>query len=111
MITLFINPITLNKMKFNPKPVEDGLFTADELIQDGGWGGSRNFVWDHEKYWKPFLPDVRSVEVKAKQMARWRTGARVGCDECTQYSALAPLVPSPRRRLTLRTMSARMKPI
>ena len=80
MITPFIDPITRNKMKFNPKPIEDGLFTADELIQDGGWGGSRNFVWDHEKYWKPFVQ--MCAEVKAKRMARWRRlGARVGCDE------------------------------
>ena len=67
-------------MKFNPKPIEDGLFAADDLIQDGGWGGSRNFVWDHEKYWKPFVQ--MCAEAKAKQMARWRRlGARVGCDE------------------------------
>ena len=80
MIGPFIDPITRNKMKFNPKPIEDGFFTADELIQDGGWGGSRNFVWDHEKYWKPFVQ--MCTEIKAKQMARWRKlGARVGCDE------------------------------
>lgn len=80
MITPFIDPITRNKMKFNPKPIEDGLFAADDLIQDGGWGGSRNFVWDHEKYWKPFVQ--MCAEAKAKQMARWRRlGARVGCDE------------------------------
>ena len=80
MISPFIDPITRNKMKFNPKPIEDGLFTADELIKDGGWGGSRNFVWDHEKYWKPFVQ--MCTEIKAKQMARWRKlGARVGCSE------------------------------
>ena len=80
LIGPFIDPITRKKMKFNPKPVEDGLFTADELLKDGGWGGSRNFVWDHEKYWKPFVQ--MCAEIKAKQMARWRKlGARVGCDE------------------------------
>ncbi len=80
IISPFIDPITRNKMKFNPKPVEDGLFTADELFKDGGWGGSRNFVWDHEKYWQPFVQ--MCAEIKAKQMARWRKlGARVGCDE------------------------------
>ncbi|KAI0300962.1 CRAL-TRIO domain-containing protein [Russula brevipes] len=69
MIGPFIDPVTRDKMKFNPKPIEDGLFAADELFKDGGWGGSRDFVWDHEKYWGPL-------------MARWRKlGAHVGCDE------------------------------
>jgi hypothetical protein len=80
LISPFIDPITRNKMKFNPKPIDDGLFTADELFKDGGWGGSRHFVWDHEKYWKPFVQ--MCAEIKAKQMARWRKlGARVGCNE------------------------------
>jgi hypothetical protein len=80
IVSPFIDPITRNKMKFNPKPVEDGLFTADELFKDGGWGGSRDFVWDHEKYWKPFVQ--MCAEIRAKQTARWRKlGARVGCDE------------------------------
>ncbi|KAH9068375.1 CRAL/TRIO domain-containing protein [Lactarius deliciosus] len=80
IISPFIDPITRNKMKFNPKPVEDGLFTPDELFKDGGWNGSRNFVWDHEKYWQPFVQ--MCAEIKAEQMARWRKlGARVGCDE------------------------------
>jgi len=67
-------------MKFNPKPVEDGLFATDELFKDGGWGGSREFVWDHEKYWGPLVR--MCAEIRARQMARWRElGARVGCDE------------------------------
>lgn len=80
MISPLIDPITRNKMKFNPKPVEDGLFAADELFKDSGWGGSREFVWDHEKYWGSF---VRMCdEIREAQMARWRKlGARVGCDE------------------------------
>ena len=80
IISPLIDPITRNKMKFNPKPVEDGLFTADELFKDDGWGGSRNFVWDHEKYWKPFVQ--MCAEIRAKQIARWRKlGGHVGCDE------------------------------
>jgi len=80
MISPFIDPVTRNKMKFNPKPVEDGLFTADELFKDGGWGGSREFVWDHEKYWGALVRMCE--EIRARQMARWRElGARVGCDE------------------------------
>jgi hypothetical protein len=80
MISPFIDPITRNKMKFNPKPIQDGLFAADELFKDGGWGGEREFVWDHEKYWGPFVR--MCAEIREGHMARWRKlGARVGCDE------------------------------
>lgn len=80
MIGPFIDPITRNKMKFNPKPVEDGLFKADELVKESGWGGERNFVWDHQKYWPQLIRTC--AEIRAKQMARWRKlGAHVGCDE------------------------------
>ena len=80
MIGPFIDPVTRSKLKFNPNPIQDGMFTADELFKEGGWGGSREFVWDHEKYWPAF---VRMCEEIAEgQMARWRElGARVGCDE------------------------------
>jgi CRAL/TRIO domain len=80
MISPFMDPVTRNKLKFNPNPVKDGMFAADELFKEGGWGGSREFVWDHEKYWPAF---VRMCdEIAEGQMARWRKlGARVGCDE------------------------------
>jgi hypothetical protein len=80
MISPFMDPVTRNKLKFNPNPVQDGMFTADELFKEGGWGGSRDFVWDHEKYWPAF---VRMCdEIVEGQMARWRKlGSRVGCDE------------------------------
>ena len=80
MISPFIDPITRNKMKFNPKPVQDGLFAADELFKDGGWGGARDFVWDHEKYWGPFVR--MCAEIREGHMARWRKlGGHVGCNE------------------------------
>jgi hypothetical protein len=80
MISPFMDPVTRKKLKFNPNPVKDGIFAADELFKEGGWGGSREFVWDHEKYWPAF---VRMCdEIAEGQMARWRKlGARVGCDE------------------------------
>ncbi len=80
MIGPFMDPVTRNKLKFNPKPVEDGSFTADELFKENGWGGARNFVWDHEKYWGAFLKMCN--EIREGRMARWRKlGACVGCDE------------------------------
>lgn len=99
MISPLIDPVTRNKMKFNPKPVEDGLFTADELMKDGGWGGSCDFVYDHDKYWGAF---VRMCdEIREAQMARWRKlGARLGCDEWDYKSdvvvdAVAAAAPEP----------------
>ncbi|KAI0264451.1 CRAL-TRIO domain-containing protein [Gloeopeniophorella convolvens] len=80
LISPFIDPITRNKMKFNPKPVEDGLFTADALFKDSGWSGARNFVWDHDQYWVHFVQ--MCAEIRAEHLARWRKlGARVGCHE------------------------------
>jgi len=80
MISPFMDPVTRNKLKFNPKPVQDGMFAADELFKGDGWGGSRDFVWDHEKYWSPFVQ--MCDEIREGHMARWRKlGARVGCDE------------------------------
>ena len=80
MISPLIDPVTRNKMKFNPKPVQDGLFAADELFKEGGWGGERDFVYDHDRYWASF---VRMCdEIREARMARWRKlGVQVGCDE------------------------------
>jgi len=93
MVSPFIDPVTRNKMKFNPKPVQDGFFAADELFKEGGWGGSRDFVWDHEKYWGAFLR--MCDEIKEGQMVRWRElGARVGCDERDyKLEDFVPIVP------------------
>jgi len=80
MIGPFMDPVTRNKLKFNPKPVQDGMFAAEELFKEGGWGGTRDFVWDHEKYWPAFVRMCE--EIGEGHMARWRKlGARVGCDE------------------------------
>lgn len=76
----FMDPVTRNKLKFNPKPVKDGMFVAEELFKEGGWGGSRDFVWDHEKYWPAFVQ--MCGEIREGQMALWRKlGGCVGCDE------------------------------
>ncbi|TFY66799.1 hypothetical protein EVG20_g4284 [Dentipellis fragilis] len=80
LISPFIDPITRTKMKFNPKAVEDGLFTADELFAQGGWGGAREFEWDHAQYWPSLLKTC--AERREKHYARWRElGAKVGVSE------------------------------
>ncbi|KAI0044925.1 CRAL/TRIO domain-containing protein [Auriscalpium vulgare] len=80
LISPLIDPVTREKMKFNPKAVEDGIFDADNLFQDSGWGGAREFVWDHDKYWPAFVQ--MCAEIREKQYEQWRKlGARIGTKE------------------------------
>lgn len=79
LIMPFVDPITRNKIKFNPRVVEDGYFTADQLMAYG-WGGSREFEYCHEKYWPELvrMSDERRAHIKT----RWRElGGRVGTSE------------------------------
>lgn len=79
IIMPFVDPVTRNKVKFNPRVIEDGYFTADQLMAYG-WGGSREFEYSHEKYWPELvrMSDERRAHIKA----RWRElGAKVGISE------------------------------
>ena len=88
LITPFIDPITRSKMRFNPKLVEDGLFKAGQLMKDG-WGGARDFQWDHDKYW-PQLAQLAG-DLRTQHKARWRAlGARVGLREWDYKTAANP---------------------
>ena len=97
LITPFVDPHTRTKMKFNPKPVEENLFTADQLFKDGGWNGDRNFQWDHDKYWPALLQ--LCAEIRERQMEAWRKlGAQVGLSEWdikvgAMYNEDAPPIP------------------
>jgi hypothetical protein len=80
LIMPIVDPITRDKVRFNPKVVEDGLVDADKLMGAGGWGGSVQFEYDHEKYW-PALMEICKTR-REEQMARWKAlGGRVGLDE------------------------------
>ena len=80
LISPFIDPLTRTKMKFNPRPVEDGLFDAAQLMKDGGWGGDREFAWDHGKYWPALLK--MCAEIREAQRERWKAlGGKVGISE------------------------------
>ncbi len=79
VIMPFVDPITRNKVKFNPSVFEDGFMEKDQVMKEW-WDGDRKFEWDHSKYW-PALVKM-CAERKAEQMGRWREmGAKVGLSE------------------------------
>lgn len=78
MINPFIDPVTREKMRFNPKVTQEGLFTAENVWKE--FGGDVEFKYDHETYW-PHLIELAKTRREA-QMARWREmGGTVGLKE------------------------------
>jgi hypothetical protein len=75
----FVDPITREKVKFNPDIFEEGIFHPD-MVMEKWWGGSQDFDYAHEKYW-PNL--VELCESRAKDwMKNWRDlGGNVGSKE------------------------------
>lgn len=79
IIMPFVDPVTREKVKFNPEIVKDGLFAKD-MVMSQWWGGDRDFEYVHEKYWKELLGMCE------ERTRRWRTrweelGAKVGISE------------------------------
>lgn len=75
-----VDPVTREKVKFNPNVVGEGFVNADAMMSAGGWGGAVDFEYEHEKYW-PALIELSKTR-REEQMARWRTlGGKVGIDE------------------------------
>jgi len=75
----FVDPVTREKVKFNPEIIKDGLFAKD-MVMSEWWGGDRDFEYVHEKYWKEL------VGMCEERTRRWRTrweelGAKVGISE------------------------------
>lgn len=91
LVSPFIDPVTRNKMKFNPSVVKDGIFAPDNVMKDS-FGGDVSFVYDHDKYW-PAL--VQMSEERSKNWReRWRTlGGTVGVKEL-DYKTSAEKLPS-----------------
>ena len=78
MITPFIDPVTRDKMRFNPRAVEDGLFARPALWRE--FGGAVDFAYDHAVYWPAFVR--LAAERRASMLERWRElGAKVGLRE------------------------------
>lgn len=78
IITPFLDPVTREKMRFNPACTRDGLFAPEMLMKE--WGGACVFEYKHERYW-PALVRM-CAERRERAMEAWRgLGARVGIKE------------------------------
>lgn len=87
MINPFIDPVTREKLKFNPNCVKEGHFEPDMLIKEN-WGGGRTTEYVHEKYWPALLK--MTAERKEMFKDRWRKlGGNIGVKEW-EYKAEAP---------------------
>lgn len=64
LITPFVDPITREKMKFNVDAIQEGIFSAENLMKQH-WGGTSDFQYEHEKYWKAL------VEMTDKRRETW----------------------------------------
>ena len=83
-----LDPITRQKVKFNPQVLEDGLFTADMIMKDW-WGGEPEFEYVHEKYW-PHLVSLCEGRVMTWTQ-NWRAlGAKVGTSEWAYKKGIIP---------------------
>jgi len=98
MIKPFIDPVTREKMKFNPKVIifspnsieisadslslkviKDGLYTPDMIMTEWASEG-RKFEYKHEAYW-PTLVEMCDKR-KKQQMDKWRElGGTIGLKE------------------------------
>lgn len=73
-----VDPITRQKVKFNPEIFKDGFFKEDNVMKE--WGGSVNFEYNHEKYWAD-LNKQCDERTKAWFESWKRLGASVGLSE------------------------------
>lgn len=75
----FVDPITRDKVKFNPKIFEAGYFTPDMVMKEW-WNGTQDFEYVHEKYWPQLV--VMCEERAKEQIQNWKElGGTVGISE------------------------------
>ncbi|KAF8575184.1 CRAL/TRIO domain-containing protein [Ramaria rubella] len=79
LILPFVDPVTREKIKFNPKVVEQEIMSPDQVMKDY-WGGSVEFEYKHDEYW-PEL--IRLCKARRESWLRnWRAlGGKVGTGE------------------------------
>jgi hypothetical protein len=78
LIMPFVDPVTREKIKLNPKVVEEGIIDADQVMKE--WGGSIDFEYKHEEYWPTLIQMTQSR--REQWLERWRSlGAEVGLSE------------------------------
>ncbi|KAG9000428.1 hypothetical protein FRB94_005441 [Tulasnella sp. JGI-2019a] len=74
----FVDPVTREKIKFNPEVVKDGLFDADQVTTQ--WGGEAEIPYEHEVYWPAIIK--MCGDRHQKQLEKWRAlGGTVGLSE------------------------------
>lgn len=79
LIMPFVDPVTREKIKFNPEVVKEGYFTP-EMLMSGTWEGECDFEYEHEKYWPALV--TLCEDRKRAWLQRWRAlGATVGIEE------------------------------
>jgi len=79
MLNPFIDPVTREKLKFNPNCVKEGHFESNMLVKEN-WGGGRTVEYVHEKFWPAWLK--LTGERREKDKERWRKlGGKIGVKE------------------------------
>ncbi|KAJ6609259.1 CRAL-TRIO domain-containing protein [Mycena sp. CBHHK59/15] len=79
VITPFVDPVTRNKMKFNPQVIKDGIFAPDMVMAEW-WGGECKFEYEHDQYWPALV--AMCNEREKRHMEAWQTlGGKVGLKE------------------------------
>ncbi|KAF9000595.1 CRAL-TRIO domain-containing protein [Cyathus striatus] len=79
LITPFIDPVTREKMKFNPQAVQDGMFDKSRLMKQW-WEGDCDFEYVHEKYWPSLVKICEGRHTRWFEC--WRAlGGKVGIKE------------------------------
>jgi phosphatidylinositol/phosphatidylcholine transfer protein len=78
LIFPFVDPVTREKVKFNPKVVEQGIMTPDQVMSE--WDGSVDFKYEHEEYWEELVELCETR--RTAWLQRWRSlGGTVGISE------------------------------
>ncbi|KAJ3564306.1 hypothetical protein NP233_g8380 [Leucocoprinus birnbaumii] len=79
LIMPFVDPVTREKVKFNPKVIEDGFVGKEQLMEEW-WGGDNDFEYNHEKYFPELVR--MTTERKERWVAKWKEiGGEIGIKE------------------------------
>ena len=74
-----MDPVTREKLKFNPNCVKEGHFESNMLVKEN-WGGDRTVEYVHEKFWPALLK--MTGERREEYKERWRKlGGKIGVKE------------------------------
>ncbi|KAF9526403.1 CRAL-TRIO domain-containing protein [Crepidotus variabilis] len=79
VISPFIDPVTREKMKFNPNVIKDKFFEPNQVMKEW-WGGDIDFEYVHADYW----PSI--VNLCEERNKKWREtwkglGSKIGISE------------------------------